>query len=115
MGEETCVCMYKCMCVRVCKVNVIDKTRNTNIIMDFHWEKETKQTRTGGPVIKTWHFHCRGRGFYFWSGKFHMPQSATRSPLHIKESSPHLIKEYENKNTNFAKNCCFHYMSNIIY
>ena len=111
MGEETCVCMYKCMCVHVCKDNVIDKTRNTNIIMDFHWERETKQTRTGGPVVKTWHFHCRGRGFYFWSGKFHMPQSATCPPTK-KKASP---QEYENKNTNLTKNCCFHYMSNIIH
>ena len=79
--------------------------------MDFHWEKETKQTRSGGPVVETWHFHCRGHGCYLWSGKFHMPQSATRPPTK-KEVSP---QEYEDKNTNLAKNCCFHYMSNVIY
>ena len=27
----------------------------------------------GGPVVKTLHFHCRGRGFDPWSGKFRMP------------------------------------------
>ena len=31
-----------------------------------------KTLHPGGPVVKTLHFHCRGLGFYPWSGKFHM-------------------------------------------
>ena len=47
-------------------------------VVQYHHKKCLDWDFPGGPVVKTLCFHCRGRGFDPWLGKFRMPHSVAK-------------------------------------
>ena len=46
----------------------------------------------GSPMVKIWHFHYKGHGFYPWLGKFCLPWDAPKKSM---ETSRMLVDVYQ--------------------
>ena len=78
-------------------------------VVQYHHKKCLDWDFPGGPVVKTLCFHCRGRGFDPWLGKFRIPHRVAKKkkkkkecPDYIKENAIWVLLFYEkvDKDTN---------------
>ena len=67
----------------------------------FHSSKELSDF-LGDSLVKTLYFHCKGPGFYPWSGKFCMPHSAAKNNKTI--NSPQILFWYGFPGDSVVKN-----------